>query len=169
MHAGELAVRDALTGAPLQARIHALDGGGAALSADGRLRPFPATTLRGRVRIEAPAHRPLDITLGARVLPTTVLLDPLAEPEVYVRLAQRAALAPESRWLQGYTRDAVDGRALAAVSVAIEGRSTRSDESGYFEIEFESLDASASMTDTATGASSACAGSVSSTACTLAK
>ena len=150
MHAGELAVRDALTGAPLQARIHALDGGGAALSADGRLRPFPATTLRGRVRIEAPAHRPLDITLGARVLPTTVLLDPLAEPEVYVRLAQRAALDPQGRWLQGYVRDALDGHALAGVSLSIEGRGTRSDEFGYFEIELESVDANAPVMDTST-------------------
>jgi hypothetical protein len=149
-HAGDLAVRDALTGVPLLARVQPLDVAAAAFAADGRLRAFPAAAMRGRVRIEAAAHRSVDIAIGARDMPTTVLLDPIEEPEAYVRLAQRAARDPRARWLQGYVRDTLDGHALAGVLLSIEGRSTRSDEVGYFEIELDAIDAEAAATDTST-------------------
>ncbi len=150
VHAGELAVRDALTGAPLQARMQPLDGDAAEFMADGRLRAYPAAALRGRLRVEAVAHRRVDIAIDSRDMPTTVLLDPVEEPEAYVRLAQRAARDPRARLLQGYVRDTLDGRALADVSLSIEGRSTRSDEVGYFEIELDAVDADADVTDTST-------------------
>ena len=147
-HAGELAVRDALTGAPLQAIVRPLDDAAPAFVADGQLRQYPAVTMPGRVRVEAAAHRPVDIALGDGDAPTTILLDPLGEPDAYERLARRAALAPQARWLQGFTRDAVDGHALAGVDIAIEGRHARSDENGYFEVELDAVAADAKATDT---------------------
>ena len=147
-HAGELAVRDALTGAPLQAIVRPLDDAAPAFAADGQLRDYPAVAMPGRVRVEAATHRPVDIALGDGDAPTTILLDPLGEPDAYERLARRAALAPQARWLQGFTRDAVDGHALAGVDIAIEGHRARSDENGYFEVELDAVAADAKATDT---------------------
>jgi hypothetical protein len=132
----ELAVRDAVTGAPLQARV---EHDGASYLADGRVRAY-AIALPARVHVEADAHRALDVTLADDGMATTILLDPLEEPAAYTRLARRAEAMPHARWLQGYARDAADGHALAGVRIEVEGRHTASDADGYFELELDPVD-----------------------------
>lgn len=139
----ELAVRDAETGAPLQARVIS---DGTSHIADGRMRGH-AIALPARVHVEADAHRALDVTLGDDGMPTTILLDPLEEAPAYTRLAQRVDAMPRARWLQGYARDALDGHALVGVRIEVEGRSAASDASGYFELELDPLDADAAATE----------------------
>ncbi|HEU4662998.1 MAG TPA: SpoIID/LytB domain-containing protein [Dokdonella sp.] len=150
-HAAELAVRDAATGAPLEARAQRLDASpvGMPLLLDGQLRRYPLA-LPARLRIEAAAHRALDIELGDGDAPVTVLLDPLDPPAAYERLARTAATMPRARWLQGYARDASDGHALAGVHVEVEHRFATTDASGYFELELDPVDADSAPTDRAT-------------------
>jgi hypothetical protein len=145
--AAELAVRDATTGAPLEARAQRLDASAdAPLLLDGRLRRYPLA-LPARLRIEAAAHRPLEVDLGDGDAPVTVLLDPIEPPVAYERLARTAAAVPRARWMQGYARDASDGRALAGVRVEVEGRLATTDASGYFELELDPVEADAVPTD----------------------
>ncbi|MGN6517941.1 MAG: SpoIID/LytB domain-containing protein [Dokdonella sp.] len=138
----ELTVRDALTGAPLQARV---ESDGASYFADGRARAY-AIALPARVRVEADAHHAVDVTLVDDGMPTTILLDPLEEPSAYARLAQRALAAPRARWLQGYARDGLDGRAIVGARIEAEGHRATSDASGYFELELDPLDTEDVMT-----------------------
>jgi len=151
VHAAELAVRDASTGAPLEARASRIDaiGGDDAVVLDGRLRRH-AIALPAHLRVVATAHRAIDTVLGDGGAPTTILLDPLDEPVAYARLARRAEAMPHARWLQGYARAAIDGRALAGARIEVEGRLATTDASGYFELELDPVDANAAATERAT-------------------
>ncbi|HEY6940791.1 SpoIID/LytB domain-containing protein [Dokdonella sp.] len=150
-HAAELAVRDATTGASLDARARQLDAFAAdgPILLDGRLRRYPLAS-PARLRIEAPGHRPVEIALDGGDAPITILLDPLAPPVAYERLARMSEARPHARWLQGFARQGDDGLALAGAVVEIEGHRATTDASGYFELELDPVDADAAPTDRAT-------------------
>lgn len=131
----DLAARDALTGAPLQASIHYGEGSDRqVLLVDGRLRSHADPARRSTAVARAPGHHELVFTLEAGAGAITLLLEPEAEPAAFTRLAARAQAEPGARWLQGHVRRADDGSAIVDAQVSIEDRSTRSDAQGYFEL-----------------------------------
>lgn len=139
----ELAARDALTGAPLAATLSYDDGGTHVARIDGALRAIAAPTQRVTATATAAGHHTLSFALDPAAGPLTLLLDPLAEPAAFTRLTTRAATRDDLRWLQGYVRRAADGSPLAGATLTIEGRSTRSDAAGYFELELAPCTANA--------------------------
>lgn len=137
--AASLAARDALTGAPLHATVEYEQAGVLRrIGLDGRAQRVALPSDRVDARVSADGHRTLAFTLDPAAGPTTLLLDPLEEPAAYARLA--AHVHGDARWLAGYVRRADDGIAIAGALVTIEGRTTQSDDSGYFEIELAPYD-----------------------------
>lgn len=137
----ELSVRDAATGAPLAAT---LDYSVGSTRHSVELAPDAPTTIAlaqsGVAVLSAPGHHALQFRLEGAQGQLTVLLDPEQEPAAYSALAGRARDQPGARWLQGFVRRARDGAAIADALVRSEGRSTRSDAEGYFELELPALD-----------------------------
>ncbi len=136
----ELAARDALTGAPLQASIEYQDDGVRQIAIDGVPRAFdiPAHTVRAIAR--AKDHHDLVFQLDAGAPTLTLLLDPLTTPPPFARMTQRVHDDPASRWLQGYVRRDRDGAAVAGARLEIDGQQGLSDARGYFEIPLPACD-----------------------------
>ena len=138
--AAEISVRDAATGAPLAATLEYRDGASThsiGLAEGTRLAELPAQVTTARVL--AAGHRELSFQLGRASGEITLLLEPEQEPAAYAALAQRVQDHPAARWLQGYVRRAHDGAAIAGALVSSEGRGTRSDARGYFELELPAI------------------------------
>jgi hypothetical protein len=142
--AAELAARDALTGAPVQARVEISSVGSDVatgvrheFASGGRSQRIDLAPGRWRLHAEAAGYRPLDAAYDASTPATTLLLDPIEQPTALVRVAERAAVDPTALWLHGYVRDARDGAPLVGARVQALGRATRSDADGYFELQLD--------------------------------
>ncbi len=132
----ELALRDAMTGAPVMARLECeADTAIHSMPADGRFRSMAVAPSGCRARVRAIGYHDLDIMLDPGALPTTILLEPLTQPQAFARLASRIEGKPGERWIQGYLRRTQDGSAIAGAKLDFEGRSTQTDSNGYFELE----------------------------------
>lgn len=134
----ELAVRDAITGAPVKATL-SFEAGTTQrrVQLDGQLRRLDEITLRTDAWVYAEGYQSLPITLAPDDLDTTVLLDPVQQPPAFQRLAERIQHDPSARWLQGWVRRSQGAQPLAGAVIAYEGRTTRSNAEGYFELELE--------------------------------
>lgn len=131
----DLAARDALTGAAVTATVeltdrdgkHTLHIDGAARSVAGPDRSVPAIA-------RADGYHPLRFRLDPGVERMRLLLDPLAAPPAFRRLAAPADPGSDVGWLQGYIRHADDGAGLAGATVSAAGQTVLTDADGYFEL-----------------------------------
>lgn len=129
----QIAARDALTGAPVQATLEFDHDASKVARIDGRLQavelPDNVTTITAR----AAGYRPLEAHARENDRPVTLLLDPLERPERFAHLETQIA-GTEVRALQDYIRHAESGHAVAGAKVEFEGAGTVSNAKGYFEL-----------------------------------
>lgn len=131
----ELAARDAVTGAALEARVEFPQPDGPRHETiGGALREITAPPQRVRALARAPGYRSLAFTLDPETAAMTLLLDPVEAPDAETRLAAQAQASPNGRWLHGWVRRADDGAALVGAQVDFEGRTAYSDADGHFEL-----------------------------------
>lgn len=141
--AGEIAARDALTGAPVTAHVSLRSVDSAAFTARyefvaaGRAQRVDPASGRFQLQAQAVGYRALLADYDAMTPSTTLLMDPVAEPAALSRVTARAALDPASLWLYGYVRDARDGAPLAGARVQASGRVTNTDVEGFFELQLD--------------------------------
>lgn len=131
--AAQIAARDALTGAPVQAILKLDHDTGRTARIDGRLRAVELPDHVTTITAQAAGYRSLEFHAKKNDQPMTLLLDPLERPEKFARLETQIA-GTEARALQGYIRHAESGRAVAGVRVEFEGTDTVSDAEGYFQL-----------------------------------
>ena len=130
----EIAARDALTGAPVEARLsyEALEGS-RSFALDGRLQKFAAPAARVNASAEARGYQTLSFTLEPSTRSMTLLLEPIERPARFVQMESQVNDQANIAWLQGYVRRAEDGEAVPDAWVLFEGQRVQTDESGYFE------------------------------------
>ena len=131
----ELAARDALTGAPIDAQVtyETLEGS-RSFALDGRLQMLVAPAARASAKAEARGYQTLSFTLDPSTRSMTLLLEPLEFPARFQQVESWAQDQPHMTWLQGYVRRAEDGSAVPDAQVLLEGRRVQTDENGYFEL-----------------------------------
>ncbi|HLS05059.1 MAG TPA: SpoIID/LytB domain-containing protein [Wenzhouxiangella sp.] len=139
--AAQIAARDALTGAPVQAILKLDHDTGRTARIDGRLRAVELPDHVTTITAQAAGYRSLEFHAKKNDQPMTLLLDPLERPEKFARLETQIA-GTEARALQGYIRHAESGRAVAGVRVEFEGTDTVSDAEGYFQLFLQPCEAS---------------------------
>lgn len=130
----EIAVRDAVTGAPLEASLELAGGrAGEVLSLGGELREVAAPAERSQAVVRAAGHADLGFTLDPATTVLTLMLDPLEPPAEFARLEAEVA-AQGGNWLQGWVRRERDGAPLADALIRVAGETVSSDAAGYFEL-----------------------------------
>ncbi|ALN60047.1 SpoIID/LytB domain protein [Lysobacter enzymogenes] len=138
-------VRDSVDGGALDANVsvHPLDAGAQvrALAADPSVRGARSAALAAgeyELRIGAAGHQRLSTRVridAAQPLPLTVWLPPTVSSDALDRLALKAAACARCAVFSGRVFDAASGDPLAGARVrSSQGRRTRSDRDGYFEL-----------------------------------
>ena len=142
--AATLQVRDAETGAPVNARVSftaiddekAVDAEARVELVGGVAREFPLAKGSWQVDVDADGYRPLQTWLveSPETLPITILLDPIHTPEKFATALADAKREQGDGWIQGYVRRAGTGEPIADALID-DGHSTaRSDSDGYFRL-----------------------------------
>ncbi|MEZ5483584.1 MAG: SpoIID/LytB domain-containing protein [Lysobacteraceae bacterium] len=142
--AATLLVRDAVTGAPVDARVSftsidetkAADAEVRIERVAGVARNFRLAEGSWRIDVDADGYRPLRTRLieSSDALPVTLLLDPIETPAKLEAITADAKREADGGWIQGYVRHADTGEAIAGAMLG-DGRSTtRSDSDGYFRL-----------------------------------
>ncbi len=135
--AGDMAARDARTGAAVEAKVTLIDGSSQhTVTVHGGLTAVatPAHAIRAVAR--APGYEPLHFTLASSTLPVTLLLDPASPPAQFTALGREMETLgnPDARWIQGFVRNDATGAPVADAEVSIAGRRTMTDATGYFQL-----------------------------------
>lgn len=137
----DMAARDAVTGAPVDAVLEYPNGDGTRQAyLQGRLESIPAPARRVEAIARAQGYRELRLTLDPAASSMTLLLDPLHEPEAVRRLSALADADSSARWMQGWVRRSEDGSPIPFARIEFEGQQTHSDANGYFELALHPCD-----------------------------
>ncbi|HPF74295.1 MAG: SpoIID/LytB domain-containing protein [Lysobacteraceae bacterium] len=142
--AATLLVRDAVTGAPVDARVSfspinaakAIDVEVRVEQVGGVAREFRLAKGSWRIDVDADGYRPLRTRLAESpdALPVTLLLDPIHFPEKLSASVADSRRAADEGWIQGYVRRADTGEAIAGALLSDGSGTARSDSDGYFRL-----------------------------------
>ena len=140
----DIAVRDAQTGAAVEARVmvHSLTDPSATAAtqtlAGGAAQTVPLASGRWQLDLIAAGYRNLQTTIesaGGDELPLTILLDPIVPPATLIEIERLAASEPAHAWLFGYVRREDDATPIVNAHVSAAGARTISDPDGHFVLD----------------------------------
>lgn len=140
----EIAVRDAQTGASIEAQLTATSLSDSSSSAATQMltgaaaQTLALTAGRWQLDLSAAGFRDLRTTIqsiGNDEFPLTILLDPIASPQSLIEVERLAARDPAHAWLHGYVRRVDNATPIANARISAAGVRTLSDSHGHFVLD----------------------------------